>query len=384
MIEIVILGNSVGGLAAALKLKKKLPEKSRVTLIEKKDPQYFYPSLLWVMTGKRNLNNIFRRLSFLHKEGINYINEQAVEILPERKKIRLKNSGELKYDLLLIATGAEYDEDIFPELKSAGYHLYELNDAVYLYQKLNTFKGGEIAFLISSLPIKCPPAVYEAALLVNNLLKKREPHLKFKITIYTPERKSLDLLGLEMSQLINKELEQQGIKVICNCKFTGIAESNKQLRFEGFNSSYDLLIYVAPHRGAEVIRRSSLGDSDGWLSADPHYLTTAYEDVFVSGDAALIKTPSGRDLLKAGVVTTFQLPAISENINALARGKSPSNSYKGNVGCLIETGNGKTYAGIGNLYHQEKPWFRILPASKCFKPGKSFVEYKWRKQGKPL
>jgi sulfide:quinone oxidoreductase len=58
---------------------------------------------------------------------------------------------------------------------------------------------------------------------------------------------------------------------------------------EGDLISYDLLIIVPPHRGADVALESGIGDADGWIPTDKHTMRiVGHENEYAIGDATNI------------------------------------------------------------------------------------------------
>ena len=55
---IVILGGGVGGVVTAKTLSKSLPDRHRVIIVERERDHLFAPSLLWLMTGDRSVDQI--------------------------------------------------------------------------------------------------------------------------------------------------------------------------------------------------------------------------------------------------------------------------------------------------------------------------------------
>ena len=60
MQRVVVLGGGIGGQVAATRLKQKLGDRARVTLVERSGTFVFAPSLLWLMVGKRKPGSITR------------------------------------------------------------------------------------------------------------------------------------------------------------------------------------------------------------------------------------------------------------------------------------------------------------------------------------
>ena len=68
--SVLVLGGGVGGVVTAVELRKKLPKRHRIVLIDREPQHVFAPSLLWLMVGLRKATRISRPLERLRKKGI--------------------------------------------------------------------------------------------------------------------------------------------------------------------------------------------------------------------------------------------------------------------------------------------------------------------------
>src|SRR5690554_3428867 len=100
MKNIVILGGGVGGLTTAARLRRLLPRKNRVIVIDRREKQYYYPGLPWLVSGTRKPEALYRNLSALPKKGIEFIRDEAVNIDFTKKEVICEN-GRVPYDLLV-------------------------------------------------------------------------------------------------------------------------------------------------------------------------------------------------------------------------------------------------------------------------------------------
>ena len=313
----------------------------------------------------------------LPNQGIEFINDEAVRIRPKQKEIILKNFAPLAYDILVLATGADYNLHQFPKLCSAGYNLHTIEGVTALRQALIEFTGGKIVFLITALPVKCPGAAYEAAFLLNHLLSKKGLQDKTEIHIYTPEQAPLIKFGPAVSAFTFKQLLKQKITTHYESTFLKVKPFRKRLKFTTGEVDYDLLIYVPPHQGSSVIQKSRLGDDQGWVTTDPSHLTTSYADILALGDAADIRLPNGESLIKCGAVATLQSNVICKNIMAIINGRKPTNNYPGWTGYVLEIGNGQSVITFGNLYTKSDPRIFTTPVSRIWRLSKRYIEYDW-------
>lgn len=84
--RIVVLGGGIGGLVVANHLRKGLTRDNEVILVDKERDHLFNPSLLWLMVGWRDKEEIKRALNLLEKKGIRFINADVTKIELEKKK----------------------------------------------------------------------------------------------------------------------------------------------------------------------------------------------------------------------------------------------------------------------------------------------------------
>ena len=96
-----------------------------------------------------------------------------------------------------------------PGLTENGFNLYDHNQLDEIHHKLNKIESGKIAIVIMGMPYKCPPAPFEASLLVDSMLRKRGIRDSVQIDFYSPAPITLPAAGPEVSKqildLVNSE-----------------------------------------------------------------------------------------------------------------------------------------------------------------------------------
>ncbi|HEX3048664.1 MAG TPA: hypothetical protein VHY08_28205 [Bacillota bacterium] len=222
--------------------------------------------------------------------------------------------------------------------------------------------------------------------MLRNLLAKRRLLSEAEIHIYTPESYPLMEMGPAISEFTLRQILQQKIIVHYESQFQKVWDSEKafrrRLQFRAGEVKCDLLTYVPPAQGSAVIQNSGLGDAQGWIRADPHHLTTAYPDIFAMGDAADIRLPNGKSLIKCGAVGTIQSYVVGKNVMAVVKGEEPKQSYGGWTIFVPEIGKGRAVTAIGKLYSKGPPRFWITPISRIWRLNKRLVEYVWKNRVK--
>ena len=104
--DVLIIGSSAGGLVAAMTAKKMNPEKT-VTVITANEKTLVPCGIPYVFgsVGSTDKNLIPVADNFA-KMGIEFIVDEAIEILRDEKKVLLKKNKEISFDKLVLATGS--------------------------------------------------------------------------------------------------------------------------------------------------------------------------------------------------------------------------------------------------------------------------------------
>ena len=171
MERIVILGAGFAGLTLASELDDLARSGSAdVTLIDRSDRFSMGFTMQWVLAGRRAPEEGARLYTSLRTRHVRFVHDEVVGIDVGACVVRTK-SRRLPYDRLVIALGAELAPDLVPGLADGAYDLYELSSVLQFKDAIERLESGVVAIVVPSVPFKCPPAPYEYALLVDDLLR---------------------------------------------------------------------------------------------------------------------------------------------------------------------------------------------------------------------
>ena len=368
------MGAGFGGLTTANLLKKNLPLSSvehQISIVDSKD--YFMMGLvnLWILSGIRTLEDSKVALSRLENKGINYLNGEVTDIDPVSRTVTIKGSStfRLEYDYLVIALGTEFaPEHVRGFLENGGYNLYNVEQVPKLREKILSLKKGRIAICITSVPYKCPPAPYEASLLINDILVKNGTRHSIDIEIYSPTPIALPVAGTKVSQDVLNLLDDSHVNFHPLHKIKKVSDT-KEIEFENGNRvNYDLLIGIPPHKVPEVIRNSNLiKHGQNWINVDKFSLKTDYQNVFAIGDVNEIKVNENVAIPKAGVFAEAQAKVVSQQIIddiENNRDKLSSSKFDGKGFCFMEVGDKKAGYIATDFYNEVGPVTLLEPPSK--------------------
>jgi sulfide:quinone oxidoreductase len=372
--RILILGAGFGGLTTANVLRKNLSLCSNVhqiSIVDSKD--YFIMGLvnLWILSGTRTLEDSKVALSRLENKGISYLNGKITAIDPVLRTVTIKGTSTLRleYDYLVIAIGAEFAlENVKGFLENGGFNLYDAEQVPKLREKILSLKKGRIAICITSLPYKCPPAPFEASLLINNILVKNGTRDSINIDIYAPTPIALPVAGSKVSQDVINLLNDSHINFHPLHEIKTVLDK-KIIEFENGNKAkYDLLVAIPPHRVPEVIRNSNLiKEGQNWIKVDRFNLKTDYQNVFAIGDVNEIKVNENVAIPKAGVFAEAQAKVVSQQIidDILNNGdKLSSSKFDGKGFCFMEVGDMKAGYISADFYNKAGPVTLLEPPSE--------------------
>jgi sulfide:quinone oxidoreductase len=369
--RIVILGAGFGGLASANLLRKNLSQEHQITIIDKKDHFIMGFVNLWILHGNRNLEESKIDLSNLKSKGISFLQDEITAINPIEKNITTATqSHKYEYDYLIIALGAEYDpEQINGFVKNGGFNLYDAEQIPKLRKEILALRQGRIAICITSFPYKCPPAPYEASLLINEILIKNKTKENIDIDIYTPSPIALPVAGPKVSQDIVNLLDKNHIRFhpSYNLKSVSSAES---LYFEydrdrKGNVDYNLLIAIPPHTLPSIIKSSGfIEEGQNWIDVDKFTLKTKYENVYAIGDVTEIKVNQKVSIPKAGIFAEGQAKVVCQQIIDDIKNQSNNPKFNGKGFCFMEIGDNKAGYIDTDFYNEEGPITRLEPPNE--------------------
>ena len=364
---VAILGGGIGGVVAARRLRSLLDPRARIVLVDREPLQSFPPSYTWVMTGRRQPEAITRDLRRLRRKGIEVV-EGSVEAIDFGSRRVATTGGEIAYDYLVVALGAELAPETIEGLSEEAFGYYQVGEAERLHRELGDFSGGRVAVVIASLPYKCPAAPYEGAMLLDALFRKRGIRTRVEISLSTPEPQPLPVAGPALGAAVAGMLKEKEIAYAPGRKTIKIDRQAREVVFEdGSREKYDLLIAIPPHRPPLVVRESPIAGATGWASVDPATLATAADGVYAIGDATAIPLSDGLLLPKAGVFAHSEAEIVARNIAALVRGSAKRRQFDGSGSCFLESGGARVGIARGNFYASPRnirfakpaPWWSL-------------------------
>ncbi len=369
--RILILGAGFGGLAAANILRKGLDRNHRIIIIDKKKSFMMGFVKLWVLAGSRKLEESQTLLDGLNAKGIEYLNDEIVKIDTVSCNVLAKDHGSIEYDYLIVALGTELVPEMINGFVGRGYNLYDAAQVPKLRERLLSLRSGKIAIAIMDTPYKCPPAPYEAAMIISNMLAQRRIRNSVDIDLYVPSQIALPVAGPQISTTIVEMISQQGIHFHPSHKLKSV--SDRQLDFEnGIKQYYDVLIGIPPHRAPEVVRSSGLTCGGNWIAIDRLTMKTAIKNVYAVGDVTEVKV-GAMALPKAGIFAEEEAKVAARQIIDTIMSKTAIATFSGQGYCFMETGSKRAGCLEVDFYNETGPLIKLeAPSEKNFQKKQDF------------
>jgi sulfide:quinone oxidoreductase len=378
MKRVVILGGGSGGAVAAKRLGRWSKEDElEVVLIDRNRFHEYRPSYLWVMTGKREPADVRRELSTLERRyGTRVVEAEVSAIDPEVRRVETDSAGGFDFDYLIVSLGAEVTRR--PELSGLEAP-WELDDALAARERLAGFQGGRVVVGVESWPYRCPPAPFEAAMMLRYLAEQRGVSEKTEISVFHTWEKPMETFGPLMVDGFGRFLEQRRVAFEGAFTLAGHDASNHVLRGEdGRELPYDLALVVPEHRAPAVVADSGMVADGGYMDVElPSMASPEFEGVWGIGDVVAPTIGLGM----AGVFAHFQAEHVASQIIDRVRGTFVGELYNMVGICVMDTGyeGAAVWCDFSEKLagRSDVPDCRLLGGMRSFRAVKSGFEAYW-------
>ena len=364
---------------AARRLRRLTERTDRVILVEQ-DPIFrFAPSFLWAMTGARRPAQITRDLRRLRAGGIEVLHAEVTSIDPANRQVVTTN-GTLTADALVIALGAALDPGAVPGFAGGAHNLYSLEGAVAAGDAVRAIESGSVSVLVSATPFKCPAAPYEAAFLVDGMLRRARSRDRIRVDVHTPEGLPMLTAGAAIGEALVGMLHARDIGFHPGRTVDHIDHGGDQrvLTFtDGTEHGTDVLLGVPAHRPPRVVGESHLASPGGYIPVDRHALTLGSPGVYAIGDVTAIAIAGGKLLPKAGIFAEAEATIVARRIAAEWQGRTQRATFDGAGACFVELGDGTSAYAKGDFFAADGPAVRMRRPGRRWHLAKVAFEQYW-------
>jgi NADH dehydrogenase, FAD-containing subunit len=352
MKNIIILGAGTAGTMMANHLHNKLDKTEwKIIIIDERKNHYYQPGFLFLPFDLYSPEALVQPIEKFIPRGVNFVNDSIDSIVAEENLVVMTDGSRHRYDILIIATGAdiapeEVEGMMGDEWGKSIFNFYTFEGALALRNKLRNWEGGNLVVHITEMPIKCPVAPLEFAFLADSYFKHKGIREKVKITYVTPL--SGAFTKPKAAKALEHLLKEKNIFIVSDFAIEKVDNAKKTIvDYGGKEISFDLLVTTPTNKGSELIERSELGDELNYVPANKATLQSLkHENIFVIGDAAAIPAS------KAGSVAHFEAEILTKNILHYVHNEPLTEEFDGHANCFIETGNRRALLIDFNYSHE--------------------------------
>ena len=343
MKTIAILGAGTGGTMMANHLRSKFhTDEYRIVVVDRDATHYYQPGFLFLPFGLYSAADITKSKRKFIPTGVEYIEDRIERIDAEHCTVLLAAGAEVKYDVLIIATGVDISPDqiegmMGDDWRKRVFDFYTFEGASALNSALAGWKGGRLVVHICEMPIKCPVAPLEFTFLADWWLTTIGLRDQTELIFVTPLEGAFTKPAC--ANVLGYMLTEKRITAVTEFNIARVDNDNhKIVSWDEREVPYDLLVTVPTNMGDSLIERSGLGDELNFVPTDPYTLQSrSHANIFVIGDASDIPAS------KAGSVAHFEAELLTHNIVRFLSGEPLQRDFDGHANCFIESGFGKAF-----------------------------------------
>jgi sulfide:quinone oxidoreductase len=357
----IVLGGGIGGVEAAIELRKKGLE---VELVSDRDYLFVYPLAIWIPTGERPFEKVklsLREIARVH--GFTVTVDEVVAVSGADRSFTLQNAGVRRdFDYLVLALGAHKMAHKGKE------HVVSIcgapEESLTVKRQLDALIAaghGTIAVGFGGNPrdssgVRGGPG-FEFLLNVHHRLKKLGIRDAFDLVFFAPMPKPGIRMGEKAVSTMDSMFKSLGIRSFTGKKITEFTESAIMLE-DGTRIEADLIMFIAAGDGHGVVKASDLPLSEaGFVATEPTCEVKGLPWMYAIGDVAALEGPDWK--AKQGHIAEVMAGMAAQDIVRKETGRGKPGSYVEDVCilCVMDMGN-----GAGFVYRDDKrAWFIPMP-----------------------
>ena len=341
--KVVIVGGGFGGLKLARKLNNK--KGFEVLLIDKYNYHQFQPLFYQVATAGLDASNIsfpFRK-AFQKSKNVRIRLAELQKVMADENKI-LTDTGEISYDVLVLATGADTNFFGNQQLADHAFPMKSMVEALQLRNRLilnfedalNAKNESALQRLMNIVVVGGGPTGVEIsgalAEMKKYVLPKDYPELDFsKMNIYLLEgtAKTLATMSEKSSIQSRKYLEKLGVKVMTNTHVKDYDGKDVFLQ-DGNIIPSNMVLWAAGVKGNVPggVHQDLIAKGNR-IKVDRTNKVISSSNIYAIGDLAYMETPKNpHGHPQVATVAIQQAKLLFKNLQSIQKGEQRLKEYE--------------------------------------------------------
>ena len=352
--RIVIIGGGFGGVYTAKHLARHASKNLEIILISERNYFLFTPLLHEVATGSLSPTSVTEPLREIFRKGEVKIKISRVSEINKDDGFVMLGSEQIKFDYLVIATGAKINDFGLPGVLENTIGLKSLEDAIEIRKKVIEIYERELTEvvnrkekLLNLVIIGGGPTGVELAAelddfvseIENDYKKSKKSGLRTKIYLINSADELLVQFPKSLRDEARRVLEKKRIGILNNF-YVNKVEKGKIFNREGEEIRADLIVWTAgvmpnTKNGQRVLTNEKLQ-------------VLGYEKIFAMGDMGNISKLTN-PLPMLAQVAVAEAPVVANNILALINKKPLQDFDFESKGLLVSLGKFKAVGQISGI-----------------------------------
>jgi NADH dehydrogenase len=371
--HVLIIGGGFGGLSAAKVLRGK---PVRVTLLDRHNYHLFQPLLYQVATATLSPGDIAApiRWIFRHAENIRVLLGEAANIDVAARRVTMADGAALDYDYLIVATGASHAYFGHQEWAANAPGLKTLEDALDIRRRvLLAFECAEReadparrAELLTFVLVGGGPTGVELAGTLAEIARQtlRDEFRSIdtsqaRIVLVEAGPTILPSFPRKLRDAARASLRRLNVEVHEGTRVTGVDKHGVTVEAGGASGAggavgdritAGTILWAAGVAASPLV--ATLGvplDRAGRAIVNADLSIPGHAEVFVVGDAALVKDESGNPLPGVAQPAMQEAAFVARSILRRLNGQDPTPFHYSDYGSMAIVGRGSAVANLGRV-----------------------------------
>jgi len=337
MSNVTVVGTGFAALTAVRTLRQLDPQLD-LTLVGRRPVFGYWPSLVWVPSGKRSGAELEIDLRpFLSRMNTEFHEGDAIG-LDDGGRVVVTENGRVGNDGLVIATGGRFIRKL-PGIEHAIVPCAGVREAEQIRDRLKAMDGGTIAVGFASNP-KEPSSMrggpmFEFLFGIEQQLRDEGRRDRFEMIFFSPAEQPGQRLGSKAVVRLLNTMRERGIETRLGHKMKRF-EADKVVT-EGGEFHADLILFMPGMTGPAWLDNTELPRSPGGLiPADEYCRVSGPERVYVAGDSGSFPGPDWKP--KQAHMADIQAQAAAANLVGELKGGVPHKTIKWELACIVDDG----------------------------------------------
>jgi len=267
----VIIGNSAAAIAAVEAIRKYDADGSITIVSDEKYHTYSRPLISYLIYGKTDMQKMkYRPDNFYAKNNVKTLfGKKAVKIDGKNQQVILEDKSKLEYDKLLIATGSR---PFVPPMENMDkvkncFTFMSLDDSINV-QKCLTYDTKTLIIGAGLIGLKAAEGICDK--------------VKSITVVDMADRILPSILDEEASAIMQKHIEEKGVKFILNNSVSTFSENEATLA-DGQKIPFDIVIVAVGVRPNVELIKNAGGNVNKGILTDV-YQETSLKNIYAAGD----------------------------------------------------------------------------------------------------